>query len=330
MLGRLEGQEKPTGKLGRFSSAVSGFFAKQTTDKIVAREGGLFSEQDAMEKKQSLTCLSRDVDLLKAHRDFILKEREYIKRQNFALRRGAVEGTSEVKAGSPRTFLQNISESARKTLVAFWEQDSDMKYTNYRTETSQVRIGSFSQKNNNLIELHGTSFIKEVIPGMVVKKPGQKIRVLDVGAGQGLYAEQMRIKCRGKVDVDTTGLTDMDLHRSILEFTSADKKDLIIDSYGEFFYTTNNFKDQEKKEKEILGVNFEAMENYLDAVCNMLEPGGVCSVAPFRFLVDPGHPTGDDLEIRKIFSRLEQVYGVSFSREQAAEGVLKIVKPNIP
>ena len=56
--------------------------------------------------------------------------------------------------------------------------------------------------------VHDTSFIRDVIPEMIKQKnSGEKVRVLDLGAGVGLYADQIRRTFHDQVIVYSTGIS---------------------------------------------------------------------------------------------------------------------------
>lgn len=137
--------------------------------------------------------------------------------------------------------------------------------------------------------LHGMSFIKYIEDQLKDRdtKYG-KFKVLDLGGGAGLFAEQLRQKFGNKIDVFTTGLrkkpakelrrNDKQIHelqglkfgkkinvqdlkwRSIEQLTNYPEFDLIIDTWGEALYTETDFK------------------KYLMAVIAKLQPNGLASI----------------------------------------------------
>jgi SAM-dependent methyltransferase len=147
-------------------------------------------------------------------------------------------------------------------------------------------------------EVHLISFIDEVIPRMLEqKKPGEKVRILDVGGGIGVYAEELRKHFKDRVAVATTGISKAfardvrkrekgtpyilggiaeKLHpqdlkwRSVYELSDYPEFDLIIDSFGELEYSVNyyDYRDVEK------------VRDYLRIVCRKLKSGGEASLFP--------------------------------------------------
>jgi SAM-dependent methyltransferase len=147
-------------------------------------------------------------------------------------------------------------------------------------------------------EVHLISFIHETIPRMLKqKKPGEKVRILDVGGGIGVYAEELRKHFKDRVTVATTGISKAfardvrkrekgtpyilggiaeKLHpqdlkwRSVYELSDYPEFDLILDSFGELEYSVNYYDYGD----------IEKVRDYLRIVCRKLKSGGEASLFP--------------------------------------------------
>lgn len=171
-------------------------------------------------------------------------------------------------------------------------------YPATRTESSEE-----NDTTDSIVRLHGESFIKN-IDRMLNRDSKITIKVLDLGGGANLYAEQIRKRFGDRVRVYTTGLTkesprkmreailadgvtssnisgknDFDISlenhkddlkwRTVTELRNFPEFDLIIDTIGEYEYNANN-----------LGKEYE--ERYFNAIVAKLLPGGKASVTYFH------------------------------------------------
>jgi len=211
------------------------------------------------------------------------------------------------------------------------------------------RIEDADSSDESIQVIHDISFIKEVIPEILKrKKKGEKVKVLDVGGGVGLYADQIRDEFGDAVAVFSTGISKKhakryrrsakeggvstpspSLHkndlkwRSILELSNFEEFDLIIDTYGEAYWSEAHIKQTEAGEEDV-----EQFEQYVMIVSSKLLPGGAASIAPAHFprmmMTREGYE--DSL------GKLGEKYGViitSYPREDdhSESEVMRIVKP---
>jgi hypothetical protein len=172
-----------------------------------------------------------------------------------------------------KRFEEKIEEWKR--ISRDWESnpDSGYDYPAYRIEGEVLKEGG----RRTLESYHQESFleyIRDVLSKRDQQKDDRPVRVLDVGGGAGLFAEQLRKTFGKRVKVYTTGIkkkasrklrgyireekdnsnfglvkkpTSFELEvkghqddlkwRSILELTDFEEFDLIIDTAGEFSYS---------------------------------------------------------------------------------------------
>ena len=139
---------------------------------------------------------------------------------------------------------------------------------------------------------HGLHFIKDVIPKLIKAKEGKdKVRILDIGGGIGIFTEELRKRFRDAVQVYSTGLRKQParifrrkvneydenisrkLHhddlkwRSVLQLSDFPEFDLIIDTYGEQYYGRSDE---------------DTFEMYLRAIIAKLNQGGLASITPIE------------------------------------------------
>jgi hypothetical protein len=168
----------------------------------------------------------------------------------------------------------------------------DTEHTRTEPESSESLPSRY-----DIAELHGESFIHDVIPRLIMEKHGQgKVKILDVGGGLALYTDQIRSTFGDQVEVYSTGLNKRvgnsirrgELQRgkmhhndlkwsSIFQLSKYPEFDLILDTYGEQFYHTEqavadfhvklNTHDQLRK-----------LYRYLEAVVVKLNDGGHASI----------------------------------------------------
>lgn len=187
-----------------------------------------------------------------------------------------------------------------------YESDKGIRYPFTRTENDREYLD-----RDPIDKYHGQSFITEVIPELKRNKKEGKIKILILGAGAALYADQIRGIFKDDIVVFTglkkknaklarkelakqfwhplkePKLNKRDLIQpSILFLHDFPEFDLIIDTYGEQFYSTNVIEEREKDgnwsyvaaERKI-----PETKEYLSAVIKKLAIGGKASISPFSF-----------------------------------------------
>lgn len=211
------------------------------------------------------------------------------------------------------------------------QEDVEDLYTFYRSDSSP---DSF----NNVSEIHGVSFIKDVIPGLIAKKKkGEKVRILDIGAGAAFLSDEIRKAFGDTVKVYSTGLSrkvaesyraknlgvesrklhpdDLKWH-SVLELSDFEEFDLIIDTFGEFSYDVAGVQKKDKQPESP-----EKALEYLTAVIKKLKPGGLASIASYYTIKYFKHDGREEIK------RLEKEYNVTFTPDtDQLRSVLKIEK----
>lgn len=185
-----------------------------------------------------------------------------------------------------------LSKAQLKETVKGWASDAKLFETGstdgpaYETRRYEGTQSFFS----DIAFLHQMSFLRTVIPEMIQKLDGERpVKVLDIGAGAGVFAEQLRQTFGDQIRVFTTGLskkaamrsrkhvnpeivpniTEMPVRlkkddlkwRSVSQLTDSPEFDLIVDTLGEGYY----------REGDIAG--------YADAIVAKLAPGGMASIA---------------------------------------------------
>ncbi|HEV7702132.1 MAG TPA: hypothetical protein VGO63_01655 [Candidatus Paceibacterota bacterium] len=169
-----------------------------------------------------------------------------------------------------------------------------------QSESKETGYEYIHNRHRVTIDLeHNLAFITKIIPDLIAKKQnGEKVRILDVGGGLSLFAEKIRQSFPDKVIVYSTGLSKQavknerkqlrnenyhkvseklnprDLKwRSIKQLSNCEEFDLIIDTYGEYYYDVyekhRNSTSQEKA---------KAFENYLTIISSKLKPNGIASI----------------------------------------------------
>jgi hypothetical protein len=156
--------------------------------------------------------------------------------------------------------------------------------------------------------LHTYSFVGDLIPKKIEELRGSRpVKILLVGGGIGVFAEQLRAKFKDQINVYSTGLSKrlvkgirrdigtaagfainghlinisnkLHLHdlkwRSILQLSEFPEFDFIIDTVGEYFYAEY------------------IRERYLRAVIAKLLPGGMASIFPVQWPADPEYSPCD-------------------------------------
>lgn len=181
------------------------------------------------------------------------------------------------------------------------------------------RVEKSNNPTKDIAYWHGESFIDKVIPRLLKNK--EKIKILDIGGGVGLFAQQLRDTFGDKVDVFTTGIrkknakivrkqNDQELHpqdlkwRSVLQLSDFPEFDLVVDTMGESMYGA--FEAKEKKQ-------------YLNAVAKKLMPGGYASI------VGMTEAASFEPDFLKIIHEVENECGVNIKVYNS--GMVKIEKP---
>lgn len=173
---------------------------------------------------------------------------------------------------------------------------------NISYDHNQHRLEGHPEEHLDISRLHYVSFIDNVIPRLVAKKKGQgKVRILDIGAGSAQYADQIREKFGNNVEVTTTGLAkskakeyrevinknnlnpkDLKL-ASVFQMSDYPEFDLIIDTFGEQYYFTEQGK---VADEEVIQVGldskdkFNKFERYIKAIVAKLQSEGTASIYP--------------------------------------------------
>ena len=190
---------------------------------------------------------------------------------------------------------------------AYESREQGFRYTANRRE---------GDPEDPIERLHDISFLREVIPELIRrKKPGELVRILDVGAGLGFFTEQIRDAFPEKVKVYSTGLSraavrrdlrdhgegqgaSRKLHRhdlkwrSVFELSDYEEFDLIVDTYGELYYAQRSDQDkvgsypQQYFDHRLKPEEPAVIERYLRAVIKKLKPGGIASLYPLMFQID--------------------------------------------
>ena len=174
-----------------------------------------------------------------------------------------------------------------------------------------------------------------------------QLKVLDVGGGAGIYAEQIRKEFGEQVRVYTTGLKkqaarlsrhglragtlshftlpkgveiDPEPHRddlkwrSILQLHDFPEFDLIVDTAGEFAYSVN---DNDKI--------YDTIENYLTAVIHKLVSGGYASIS---FISEKQKPFLERVleDLRETYDNVEFIFFENPYPSREPEFILKVIK----
>ena len=206
------------------------------------------------------------------------------------------------------------------------------KYTVGRQE------GVFSV--DSIEKLHCESILGSVIPRLLKKlSPGQKLKILDNGAGAAIFTDQIRAKFGDRVDVYSTGLSKQaaseyrkqndlpKLHkndlkwRSIQELSDYPEFGLIIDTYGEAFYRVFDKADWSDDEKIYLNQDHQTeFYRHIEQIIKKLLPGGYATLYPVDFAKE-----GENESVAKKIKEKFAVNAYYVGRD-----TLKIEKPKIP
>jgi cyclopropane fatty-acyl-phospholipid synthase-like methyltransferase len=193
----------------------------------------------------------------------------------------------------PKKFL---SQEEHTEMAQGWKENGNFyerhlsRGTSYKTTRFEGREGPYV--DFDVAWLHQQSFIRMAIPELIKEKSmGEKVTILELGSGAGVFAEQIRQEFGDAVKVYTTGLrkkaakiarrtqppgevphiTTLPIQlnandlkwRSISELSDFPEFDLIIDTIGEVEYRSAHF------------------EQYFDHVGAKLLPGGEAYIVFF-------------------------------------------------
>ena len=187
---------------------------------------------------------------------------------------------------------------------------------------------------------HGGSIIKDVILALIKKKQPGKVKIIDLGAGACLYAEQIREEFGDKVDVYSTGLrkkTAREERRKIQEGGLFDFGNVqyILPHEGKVFWTPSvNLHPNDSKWSSILELskypdfalildtngelrsavnNLDYLQKYLNAVITKLNPQGIASLA------------GVNLKHSNLFRQLSELSGETTEQELTNERKVELL-----
>lgn len=245
-----------------------------------------------------------------------------------------------VKMGKKWSRLAAETEPAGKVDVwndseqAFVKKDNPdtKRAVNYVFTVNRTEGG----KSKEMEVLHGESFTGKIIPEMLKKiSHGEKLKILDNGAGTAYFTEQIRSipEFVDKVVVYSTGISkqaarkqrrrdgkDSPLHqndlkwRSLQELSDFPEFNLIVDSFGEQYYRTS----QSNEGWDGIEVNVQEMKSHISQVISKLATPGYASIAPIFFSTD---------EKKEAFlQQIRDSFGVQAYFSGMGSHSLKIVK----
>ncbi len=213
---------------------------------------------------------------------------------------------------------------------ATWAREDNNKkpYGNHNA-FERIDNGKTEYGPDSISELHGISFIKEVIPELIAQRKGGRVRILDVGTGAAFFPDQIRKEFGDKVEVYSTGLSkktardyrednkpkgEQKLHRndlkwrSVLELSDFEEFDLILDTYGEMIYLKRPHSEPSTTTDDI--------NDYLTVLIRKLRPGGLISISPVNV----------SKEAQVILNELGTRYGAKFEFPQEEPWAMRITK----
>ncbi len=253
---------------------------------------------------------------------------------------------SEQKGYNPELGERYISKAARsgepflnsderKDKINEWQDRAWMNETGRfqgLSYKSASRVEGVGGQDDDISSVHREWFVNLTIPKLITENPGRKIKIMDLGGGNGMYAKQIRDTFGDKVEVFTTGLKKKaaeksleindkkakpnknDLKwRSILELHDFPEFDLIVDTYGEALYSLKMRSD----------VSVNDISKYFNAVSKKLLPGGHASIDFYPIF------EMDQSLVEDVFRDLEKQCGVKISFEGKDNFIVKIDKPKI-
>jgi hypothetical protein len=164
-------------------------------------------------------------------------------------------------------------------------------------EKEKIYRYTVTRSNEQISKFHGEWIIEDVIPKLLEKlKQGEKLKILDIGAGPAIFSDEIRKKFGDKVEVYSTGLSKRaareyrkreelpKLHnndlkwRSIQELSDFPEFGLIIDTYGELYYrlikgTSDYYNNLDSFPPDWF--------KHIEQVIKKLLPGGYATLFPF-------------------------------------------------
>jgi hypothetical protein len=239
-------------------------------------------------------------------------------------------GPEEIdKLGKKWSSSAKINESVNKDVA---RQPRKFIY-GYKVDRQEGKDGVFG-----IEKLQKESILEKVIPRLLKELPaGQKLKILDNGAGIGVFSDQIRAKFGDRVDVYSTGLSKQaareyrkkeslpKLHkndlkwRSIQELSDYPEFGLIIDTYGEAFYRTT---EHIRLNEEEIGLGVDLLKEFykhIEQIVKKLLPGGYATLYPVDF--------ANEGERESVVKKIIDDFGVNayyMGRE-----TLKLEKPKI-
>jgi len=108
----------------------------------------------------------------------------------------------------PKNFEPFLSPEQLGHKVDEWKEGGKGEKTGIYSVGAPFIYGRIEEhRPDSVSQLHGVSFLHEVIPSYIKnKKENQKVKILDNGGGGGVFAEQIRSTFGDRVEVMTTGL----------------------------------------------------------------------------------------------------------------------------
>ncbi|MBD3244905.1 MAG: hypothetical protein GF335_02840 [Candidatus Moranbacteria bacterium] len=233
-------------------------------------------------------------------------------------------------------FSKKIPEWKLKSMV--FEGEDKHQYVANRYEN---RIGYSPTPENkfpssDIKVCHGISFIDDIIKPSIEKRDNNnpKYTILDIGAGIGLYAEQLRKEFGNNIKVFSTGLRkkpaietrgkisqvldffdgniNKKLHpndlkwRSIAELSDFEEFDLMIDTFGEFEYSISTIDD---------------LTRYLTIGIKKLRENGVLSIATTKINCFKGEL---EKQIEELNTILNKFSNINFKIEKSSNNIIQI------
>ncbi len=253
---------------------------------------------------------------------------------------------SEQKGYNPEPGERYIPKAVRSGESFLNSDERSVKINEWRDRTwmnetgrhqglgykSASRVEGVGGQDDDISSVHREWFVKSTIPKFIAENPGRKIKIIDLGGGNGLYAKQIRNAFGDKVEVFTTGLKkraaekSLELNdknakpnkndlkwRSILELHDFPEFDLIIDTYGEALYSLKLRRD----------VSVADIEKYFNAVSKKLLPGGHASIDFYPIF------EMDQSLVEDVFKDLEKQCGVKIGFEGKDNFIVKIDRPKV-
>jgi hypothetical protein len=162
----------------------------------------------------------------------------------------------------------------------------------FQYNVSRIEKGDNMNLNNNYM----VSPRKTLIPELIQANPNRKIKVIDLGTGNGEYMDSLRKSFSREAKFYSTGISKRTakksrqdqnlgpLHRNDLKWRSIEELDdrpefdLIMSSFGELFYGTKPNPETTDIEKE----NPYKLATRLKKVMSKLNDGGILTIAPIK------------------------------------------------